>query len=303
MSRLQADLLLFACAVVWGLAFLFQKSATAYVGPFTFISARCLVAALVLAPLALIENRRSAKRASEGEGTNCLGLGWLSLGAGAAFLAAAGLQQTGLATATVTNAGFLTALYVVVTPFVSSILTRRPVAVRIWLAAVLSLAGTWFLSGASFDGLHGGDLLVAVSALFWAVHVVLTGFAAASQRPMMFTALQFLVVGVASAVIALLSEPITVAALASALPDILYVGILSTALAFSLFCIALRSTTPAEAAVILSSEMLFAAAAAQLLLGETLTASGKLGAAAIFIAVLVVQLPRLQRDKRLKRQT
>jgi drug/metabolite transporter (DMT)-like permease len=159
MHRIHADVLLLACAAVWGFAFLFQKSAMAHIGPLLFVAARGLVAALVLVPLAVIEHRRSQAPL----GTRIITISGL---AGSAFLAGAFLQQSGIKTASVTNTGFLTALYVVATPFISFALTGRAIAPAVWAAVALSFAGTWLLGGGTLEGFGCGDLLVALSALF-----------------------------------------------------------------------------------------------------------------------------------------
>lgn len=294
MSRVAADFLLVACAAIWGLGFLFQKSAMGHVEPLTFVAARCFVAAIALAPLVLVEGRISGQAASPADMGR---LRRLSLLAGSAFAAGAGLQQAGLMTATVTNAGFLTALYVVLTPFVSRIVTGRSLAPVVWLAAALSFVGMWLLSGGTisaeaFAGFHRGDMLIALSALFWAMHVVVVGLGAPLGRPLLFTAAQFVVAGVIASAGAVACETISVAALRAALPDILYVGVLSGALTFSVFTLALRKTSPTEAVIILSSEMLFAATGAWWWRGEEMTASGVVGAVAILAAILLVQLAR-----------
>jgi drug/metabolite transporter (DMT)-like permease len=287
MSRLHADIALLLAAAVWGLAFVFQKSAMNHIGPLTFIAARGAVAALALAPLAL----REARRRTDADASNG-GLGFLpvAIGGGAAFFAAAWLQQGGLVTATVTNTGFLTALYVVLTPFIAwGWSGKRPIRM-VWPAVVLSALGTWLLGGGTLSDFSRGDMLVAISALFWAAHVVITGSAAPYRRPIGFTAVQFAVVAALAAVGALLLEDVTLEGLAAAAPDIAYVGLLSSALTFTLLTVALQHTTPSEAAVIVSMETLFAAAAAYLLLGERLAAIGWLGAAMILTGTLLIQL-------------
>jgi drug/metabolite transporter (DMT)-like permease len=282
MSRLQADAALLAAAAVWGLAFVFQKSAMEHVGPLAFVAARGTVAALALAPLALRERRRAGPPAGTGFWT-------IAAWAGAAFFLAAWLQQTGLRTATVTNTGFLTALYVVITPFLAWAWNGRMPGPLVWPAAGLSALGTWLLGGGTLGAFSHGDRLVALSAVLWALHVVITGRASAYGRPLAFTAAQFATVAVLAATGSLLLEDTTLAGLAAAAPQVAYVGLLSSALTFTILTMALRHTPPAEAAVIVSMETLFAALAAHLLLGERLAAIGWAGAGAILLATLLVQ--------------
>lgn len=283
MSRLHADLALAFAAVIWGLAFLFQKSAMSHVEPLTFIAARTGLAALALSPLAWREASRSGTQLQRGF--------WrIGTAGGAAFFVAAWLQQAGLQTATVTNTGFLTALYVVITPFIAWAWSGRAPGAVVWGAALLSAVGTWLLGGGTLDAFSPGDGLVAASAIFWALHVVVVGAAARHARPIGFTALQFAVVALLAFAGCLLLEQPRLEGLRGAAIDILYVGLLSSALTFTLLTIALQHTSPSEAAVIVSLETVFAAVAAYWLLGERLTGLGWIGATMILLATLLVQL-------------
>lgn len=284
MTRLQADLVLLFSAALWGIAFYFQKDAMSHVGPWTFIASRAGLAVLVLAPLAYLENRRPAAR------PNPAGLLRLAIQCGAAFLAAAFLQQEGLRTASVTNTGFLTSLYVVFTPLVTWLLWSAYPPRLVWPAIGLSFCGTWLLGGGTIGGLGIGELLVIGGALFWATHCVLTGKASHYKRPLTCTVIQFTVVTLCAAIAALAFERPTLDALQDAAVPILFVGLVSTALTYTLFTVAIRHTTPPEAAVILSAESLFAAAAGALMLGERLSPVSWFGAGFMIAAVLLVQL-------------
>ncbi len=283
LNRLNADLILLAAAAIWGFAFLFQKSATAHVGPLTFIAARSALAALALAPLAWREHGQAARSMPRG-------LLSIACWGGLFFFVAAWLQQAGIKTATVTNTGFLTALYVVLTPFIAWGWNGRTPNPAVWPAVALSALGTWLLGGGGLGAFSEGDLLVALSAAFWAAHVVITGRASQFGRPIGFTAIQFAVVTGLAGLAVLPLETVTLAGLSAAAVDIAYVGLLSSALTFTLLTLALRHTPPSEAAVIASLETVFAAGAAYLLLGERLGAVGWVGAVLILAAILFVQL-------------
>ncbi len=282
MRRIHADLLLVFAAVVWGVAFVFQKTAMDHIGPLLFIASRSIVAALALAPLALHEAARTAKPLPKGL------LSAAMLG-GAVFFAGAVFQQIGIVTATATNAGFLTALYVVITPFLVWLVMRRAPSVVVWPAVAMSFVGTWLLTGGALGSFKGGDLLIAVSAVFWAAHGIIVALAARHARPVAFSAVMFSVVAVLGMIGAVLFEPVSLEAVANAWREIAYVGLLSSALTFTLLAVALRYTPPTEAAVIVSSETLFAALAAYLVLGEHLSLVGWCGAGLILAAVLLVQ--------------
>lgn len=283
MRRIHADLLLVLSAAIWGLAFVFQKTAMAHVGPLLFIAARALIAAAALAPFALAE-ARSAPPVDRGDLVRIGGI------CGVAFFLGAALQQVGIVTATVTNAGFLTALYVVVVPFLAWAWHRRSPSVFVWPAVALSFLGTWLLGGGTLTGLTQGDWLIAASAVFWAAHVIAVGVSGKLARPVAVTALQFLAVGLLALAATFAFEAPSLEGLMRAGAEILYVGLLSSALTFTLLAVALRYTPPAEAAVLVSLETVFAALAGALLLGERLPLIGWLGAALIFGASLVVQL-------------
>jgi drug/metabolite transporter (DMT)-like permease len=283
MTRLTADLALLFAALVWGVAFLFQKQAMADVGPLTFVASRAGIATLALLPFALREHRAKAAIVP----MDFWKIGTLS---GAAFFAGAILQQAGIITATVTNTGFLTALYVVITPFIAWATTRLAPSSFVWPAVLLSAAGTWLLGGGTLAAFSAGDGLVALSAIFWAAHVVIVGQAARHARPIAFTTLQFAVVTALAAIGAAVFETPTARGLLAAAPSILYVGLLSSALTFTLLTIALQHTPPSEAAVIVSLETVFAALAAFLFLGERLPLLSWVGAAMIMAGTLVIQL-------------
>lgn len=283
MSRPTAVLALLFAAAVWGLAFIFQKSAMRHIGPLAFIAARGVVAALALAPLALAEHRR-------GSSTGTPRFWGVGIAGGVAFFLAAWLQQAGLETASVINTGFLTSLYVVITPLLAWGWSRRAPQPIVWLAVALSAFGIWLLGGATFAALSRGDVLVALGAFFWAVHVIVTGRAASFGRPVAFTALGFVVVAVLAAIGAGLFEVTPLARVAAASVDIAYVGLLSSAFAFTVLTLALRHIPPAEVAVIASLETVFAAAAAYAWLGERLAPLGWAGAALILAAALLTQL-------------
>ncbi len=282
MTRLQADLLLLLVAVIWGLGFVFQKTAMDAIGPMTFIAARSLVSALALVPLAVQESRAHVKPIS-------LDFWRLTALGSSALFGGEALQQYGLVTASVTNAGFLTALYVVCVPFIAWITTRKAPAAVVWPAAALSFAGTWLLGGGDLSTLSAGDRLIAASAVVWAVHVVVTGKAAIFDRPVLFTCLQFWLVTAVSVVWAGAAETVSLVALQSAWLEIVYVGILAGALMFTLMIISMRHAPPAEAAIILSTENLFAALGGAVFLGERLHLINWIGAALIVIATLGVQ--------------
>lgn len=283
MSRIHADLLLIGTAAIWGFAFVFQKTAMDDIGPLTFIALRCLLAALVLVPFVWLECRHASTVINPNFRP-------IIIAGGILFFLGAYLQQAGLITASVSNAGFLTALYVVFVPLIAWVWSRNSPSKIVWPAAAISFVGTWLLTGGAVGSFSTGDALVALSAVFWAAHVVVTGIAAQHGRPVLFTCVQFIIVGALGLVGALAFESISLANIIRAAPEIAYVGLLSSALTFTLLTIAMRHTPAAEASIIVSAESLFGALAGAILLGERLTPVAWAGAALIVLATLAVQI-------------
>jgi drug/metabolite transporter (DMT)-like permease len=285
MSRVRADLLLLIASMIWGFAFVFQKGAMDVIGPYGFIAARAALAVLALLPFVWLEARRAARPVA------LPAMLPLALLAGACFFAGLALQQVGLITASVTNAGFLTTLYVVMTPLVAWIWHRSAPRPIVWCAVLLSFAGAWLLAGGPAQVLVHGDVLIVISAVFWALQMVLTGALARHGRPILLMLLQFALMTLLGAVAAFIAgEHLSGGALRAAAAAIVYTGVLSGALTFTLLAWAMKYTSSAEAAVLTSTESLFSALAGALLLGEQLPLLGWLGAALMLGAVLLVQL-------------
>ena len=269
MSRLRANALLLLAALIWGSAFVGQSLGMAGVGPLTFTGIRFVLGALVVAPLAWFEFQRLG-------GLLCIGVV---------------MQQVGLVTTSVTNAGFLTALYVPLVPLLAWVFQRQLPHWSIWPAAAGCLAGTWLLTGASLQTLAAGDWWVLASALPWAVHVLLVGQVANKIRGAYLLAFgQFAICAVASGGLGLATETINTDGLRAAAGAIAYTGILSVGVGFTLQVIAQRHAHPADAAIILSSETVFAALFGAWLMGDRLSLTGLAGCALILTCILAVQV-------------
>ncbi len=285
MSRLAANGLLLLAALIWGSAFVAQSTAMADLGPLIFTGIRFMIAAAVVAPFAWREARRNPNRpmtAAHGYAFTLVGI---------AFFFGITLQQVGLTATSVTNAGFLTGLYVVLTPLLGLIVFREQPHFVTWPAALTALLGIWLLGGGGLTALNWGDGLMVACAVFWALHVGLIGRAGASSgRPLTLSVYQFALVGVLALVPGLATEPLSLAALQGAAFELFYTSVISGGLAFTLQAVGQRWTRASDAAILLSSEALFAALFAALLLGERLTPMGLVGCALIFLAILAVQL-------------
>ena len=284
MTRTTANLLLLVAAALWGAAFVPQQTAMKTLTPMWFLVLRFAVTLVAMAPLVLREARRATGRPD--------GRAWrLMIAAGLVFVAGNILQQTSLLTTSVANAGFLTSLYILFTPFAAMALTHERPGAAVWPAAGLGLLGAWLLSGGIGGGFVVGDVLVTLGAIGWALQIVLIGMAMrATDRPMLMVVLQGVLVVVVCGAWALAHDPISLGAISAAGWELAYTGLLSGVVAYSLQAIAQRHTEASDAAIVFSTEAPFAALIGWLLLGDRLSPGQWTGAAAIFAAVLLVQI-------------
>ncbi|MEK8027874.1 DMT family transporter [Pseudaquabacterium rugosum] len=304
LHRWQANALLLLAAVIWGSAFVGQALGMDGVGPLSFTALRFALGTLVVAPLAWQEHRRLRAQPRPADSTAAgrlegrAALRWI-LALGTLLCAGVVLQQIGLMSTTVTNAGFLTALYVPLVPVAGWLLQRVLPHWSVWPAAVGCVIGTWLLTGGAGAGprtLSAGDLWVLASALPWALHVLLVGQIANRLRGAYRLACgQFLVCTLLSAALACGLEQITADGLQRAAGAIVYTGVLSVGVGFTLQVIGQRHAPPADAAIVLSSETVFAALFGAWWMGDRLGLQGLAGCALILTGILWVQLAPLLR--------
>ena len=300
MTRIQANLLLLAVALVWGSAFVAQAHGTESLGSFTFTGIRFLLGACVISPLVLRDIRLILRRPVKPERRDYIGVLMLGLllALGAVF------QQIGITGTTVTNAGFLTALYVPLVPLISWLIMQVRPHWSVWPASIGCLLGTRMLSGAGVLSLSVGDAWVIASSLFWALHVIFVGRVAERlAAPFLVACGQFLVAGVACMVWAGFTETITLVAIHEATLPILYTGIISVGFAYTGQVVGQRYADAADAAIILSAETLFAALFGFLLMGDRLNSTGVAGCVLIFVCIIAVQLLPLMGSKKEAAQT
>jgi drug/metabolite transporter (DMT)-like permease len=223
-------------------------------------------------------------------------IAWSGLGS-LLFLGAI-FQQVGVAGTTVSNAGFLTGLYVPLVPILGWWIDKHKPHILVWPATLGTLLGTFLLSGGDLKSLGEGDYWIIASTVFWAAHVLYVGRVAAKKgAPIQVAFVQFVVCGVLSGIFALGLETNTVSGMVQGLPAILYAGLLSVGIAFTLQVVAQRHTHATDAAILLSSEIVFAAIAAAIVLGERLTTTQWLGGVLIFVCIVAVQIMPLWEKK------
>ncbi|MDR0511959.1 MAG: DMT family transporter [Treponema sp.] len=322
---LRADALLLLTAAIWGFGFVAQRAGMQYIGPFAFNGIRFLLASLVLLPYALwrVKNVSAPESAISGK-TGFKPFVVSAFLAGFCVFIAVSFQQLGIMFTTVGNAGFITGLYVVLTP-VFGIFLKRKTGRATWVGAFLTLTGLYFLSVAGGPGgVNPGDVLVGISAVFWAFHVLLIDRLVKSIDAIALSVGQFFFTGISALVAALLVEPafsawlqaldpqvlytqlytwislpelirglssgsIPFELVSNALVPILYAGLVSGVVGYTLQIVAQRDAPPAHASIILCLEGSFAALGGVLLLGETVSAWTLTGFALMLAGMLATQ--------------
>jgi len=286
-NKLKADGLLMLTALIWGAAFVAQRIGMDHVGPFTFNGVRFALGALALQPLIWrMQKGRSAPGASTGRIVRC------GLLAGAVLFAGAALQQVGIVYTTAGKAGFITGLYVVMVPLFGLALKQRAGA-GTWLGALAAAVGLYLLSVNEDFSIAYGDVLELIGAVFWAGHVLLIGKLSPGMDgtdAVKLAAAQFVTCAALSLGAAVFVEPITWTGISGAGIPILYGGLMSVGVAYTLQVVAQRDADPAHAAIILSLEAVFAAVAGYFLLGELLTLRALIGCGLMLSGMLLSQL-------------
>lgn len=290
MSRVaRYNMLLMLSAVIWGFAFVAQRLGMEHVGPFTFNAVRFALGAVILFPVLALTRRWRAGMTTTGPK-----LGWAATLAAGSLLGlvifiGSSLQQVGLVYTTAGKAGFITGLYVIFVPMLGLAWGQRTSA-GTWAGALMAVAGLYLLSFTGTLSLSTGDTLVLLSAVAWAVHVQLVGWLVRRFDVILLACLQFAVCSLLSLGVSLSTESITTAGLQGAALPILYAGILSTGVAFTLQVVAQRQARPAHAAIILSTEAVFAVLGGWMILGELISLRGITGCVLMLGGMLVAQL-------------
>jgi len=286
---LKSDALLLLASAIWGFAFVAQRIGMDYVGPFTFNGVRFALGSLVLLPLILRNGiRKNASRkstSSAGTKTLIFGSGLL----GITLFAAASFQQVGLIYTTAGNAGFITGLYVVIVPILGLFWGQHPNA-GTWIGALLAAAGLYFLSVTDELTISFGDMLELVGAFLWAVQILIVGWLSPKIDPLKLAFTEFSVCSLLSLVTAFIFEEIALNALFQATIPILYGGVLSVGVAFTLQVVAQQKAHPAHAAILFSLESVFAAFGGWLILNETISSRGLVGCTLMLSGMLLSQL-------------
>lgn len=299
--------MLFLAALIWGFAFVAQSAGMDYVGPFTFNAVRCVIGAMVLVPVALwwkpereaesnVEQERCSTTVEEKSAktswfqrNKTLLIGGISCGL---FLGVAtNLQQIGILSTSVGKAGFLTALYIVLVPIVG-LFFKKKCGFTVWIGVACSLIGLYLLcmTEGSFT-LATGDLFLLGCAVVFTGHILVIDYFAPKVNGVWMSCIQFLVAGIISAIPMLFTETPTWDAIWAAKLPILYAGVMSCGVAYTLQILGQKNYNPTVAVLILSLESCFSVLGGFLILQETLSARELFGCGLMFAAIILAQLP------------
>ncbi|NLE21136.1 MAG: DMT family transporter [Clostridiales bacterium] len=297
-SRRSGSLMLLLAAVIWGSAFVAQSLGMEHIGPFTFQAVRSLLGAVALAPVILLSGRISKRKGDipSPEQRRLLRRGGLLCGL--ALFVAVNLQQFGLRDTTAGKAGFLTALYILIVPAYGLFLGHRP-RPALWVSVLVAAAGLYLLSVTEQFTVRTGDLLLILCAFAFAAQIMLVDHYGVRVNGVKLCAAQFLVCGALSGVAMLLFERPAIGPVLDAAGPLLYAGVLSSGVAYTLQILAQRTTPPAVASLMMSLEAVFAVLAGMLVLGEQPTPREYAGSGLMFAAILIAQRaegPRLEKE-------
>ena len=285
------NILLVLTALIWGTAFVFQRVGMESIEPITFTAARMSIAAAAVGLVTVIAHRIFKKSAAVTPTTNrrLTVIGGIVCGV---FLASASiLQQIGIVDTSAGKAGFITSLYILMVPVIQWILFRQKSPLRVWLAVMLGLVGMYLLCVKENFSLTFGDTMIAGCALLFSGHILCCDYFVKRADPLWLSTIQFLTTAILSAVVALFTETPTWEKIVSAMIPILYCGIVSGDIGYTLQIVAQKFTDPTIASLLMSLESVFAALAGTILLHESMSLQEGIGCIILFAAIIWAQIP------------
>ncbi len=279
----KSNLSLLGAAFIWGFAFVAQRQGMVFVGPLTFNGIRFLLGALVLIPAFWL------LRPAIPSGFHLRPYLFASIMAGIALFVASTFQQLGMMYTTAGNGGFITSLYIIFVP-VFGIFRKQPSSRLIWLGAGIAFTGLYLLSIDSNFQMQTGDILVFISAVFWAMHLIILSYLSPLHDFRLLAFGQFLFTGILSLILAFILETPQTESIGAAMMPILYAGVISVGIGFTLQVLGQKHARADHSALILSLEAVFAAIGGWLILNESMDSKGLIGCALMLTGVIISQL-------------
>lgn len=302
MKKLQVrnTILLFLTAFIWGTAFVAQSVGTGYVGPFTFNCARSLIGGVVLIPCIWLLDRiapTEKKRTPEPKEKKRLLIGGILCGI--LLCLASNFQQMGIAYTTVGKAGFITAFYIIIVPILG-IFLKKKCAPTVWIGVILALAGLYFLCITEEFSIGKGDALVFICALLFAIHILVIDHYTELVNGIKMSCIQFFVCGILSGILMFLFENPRISEIIAAWQPILYAGVLSCGVGYTLQIVGQKGINPTVASLILSLESVISVLAGFVVLKQHLSGREVAGCILMFAAIILAQLPQKKRKEEQK---
>ena len=291
-------ILLLITAIIWGVAFVAQSVGMDYIGPFTFNCVRNIIGGFVLIPCILFLNKWNQKESgieiteSQQDKKNSL-IGGICCGI--ALCAASNLQQIGIQYTTVGKAGFITALYIIIVPIMSIILKKK-CGIQIWIGVVIALVGFYLLSVKDGFRLEAADAYLLASAVLFSIHILVIDYFSPKVDGVKISCIQFFVCGILSGVVMFFAENPSLNSIAAAWQPVLYAGVLSCGVAYTLQIVGQKNFNPTIASLILSLESVFSVLAGWIILEQALAKRELLGCVLIFCSIILAQIPVKRRN-------
>lgn len=296
-KTLQSNLLLVLTALIWGVAFVAQHAGNE-IGSFTFNAVRSFVGGVALLPVIFFFDRRNARLAVPKPPQDKKKLVIGGICCGTALAVASSLQQIGIGYTTVGKAGFITALYIIIVP-IFGIFLKKKVPLLVWLSVLIAAAGMYLLCITEAFTISKGDLLVLACACCFSIHILVIDHFTPYVDGVRMSCIQFFTCAVLCAIAMFLFEKPNLEDILSAWLPILYAGVLSSGVGYTLQIIAQKNTSPTMASLLMSLESVFAVLAGWVLLQEKLTLRELLGCVLVFAAIILAQLaPELLKKKK-----
>ena len=299
-KNFKGSIMLLITSIIWGTAFVAQSEGMNYVEPFTYNAMRTLLGGVVLIPVMILfrfSDKRNGKEKSSCSLKNTV-IGGICCGV--ALFIASSFQQAGIAQTTAGKAGFVTALYIVIVPMIGIFLHKK-MPLRMWLFIAIALAGFRLLCIKQDIGISSGDLLVFFGAIAFAVHItVIDYFNQKNTDGVLMSCIQFFTAGLLMLICMFIFEKPTIPNIMGAGGTILYAGILSCGVAYTLQILGQKHTNPTLATMLMSLESVFAALSGWLILGEKLSIKEFIGCVLIFAAVILAQLAGTDKLKKIE---
>lgn len=292
-QRLQGSLILLLTAVLWGMGFIAQKLGMDYMQPFSFSGIRNILAAVALVPIVILLNKSDRKKGIPKKDTRSTFIGGLCCGL--ALFVAANIQQIGIQYTTAGKAGFITAMYIVFVPFIGFFLGKR-VRLLFVFSLIIAVIGLYFLCIKEGFSVGKGDVIILACAVVFAVHILVIDHFVQSANPVAMSCIQFVVVGILSLVVAFFIENITAESVRLALPALVYGGVVSSGMGYTLQIVGQVKVPSSIASLIMSLESVFAVIFGAIFLHDVMSPKELLGCVLVFTAVILSQLPEKTKD-------